>query len=216
MNSALLALVGVLGAVLVAMGITIATSHSFSTYYPIGSSPAWGFGPRELAHVVGFSGCTLGGWALIRTFRTPAGRAANLMVALSGLSGSPMLLWGPDWLLTAMGSGLRYFLLTVAIPFYLLGTLMMRQYVKDCPALAQPVPATLMSAIGLFLWSVCWELGIQPFGNVYGGPPRGYIQWAQVLCDCIGILVPTVLVLVINRALGAHYALQRRITDLVS
>lgn len=182
--------VGLLGVILIALGLDIAVTRAFSTMYAVGTNPAWGFGPRELAHCIGFAGSTLAGWALIRSFATQRGRSANIIVALAGLCSLPLFLSWPVWIPFQMEHGLRKFICTIVIPFYLIGSVMLRQYVKDLPSLARPTQAALMSAGMMWIWSLTWEVGIQPHEYVYEGPPRGYIQWAQLLCDFVGIWVP--------------------------
>lgn len=44
-----------------------------------------------------------------------------------------------------------------------------------------------------FILSLAWELLIQPFIMVYLGPARGWVQWAQVLCDGVGITIGSAL-----------------------
>jgi hypothetical protein len=190
MNSGKILAVGCFGVMLIALGFDIAVTRPFATMYFVGSNPAWGFGPRELAHCVGFAGCTLAGWALIRSFATQRGRRANIVVALAGLCGFPLFLSWPAWMPFQMEHGLRKFICTIVIPFYLIGSVMLRQYVKDWPSLTRPTQAALMSAGMMWIWSLTWEVGIQPHEYVYEGPPRGYIQWAQLLSDFVGIWVP--------------------------
>ena len=201
MNRGTTVAAGLLGAILIILGFEITIAHKFETMYPFGKTPAWGFGYRELAHCVGFAGCTLGGWAMVRSFGSRRGRRVNLITALSALCLFPIFLTWPEWMPFVLDHGLRRFVCAIGIPFYVLGTLMMLQYVKDWPLLTNPFPAALMSAAGMWLWSLSWEVGIQPFESVYGGPSRGYIQWAQVISDTIGIWVP-VLAFCAGRGLG--------------
>lgn len=184
---------GLFGALLVALGVEISTARPFETIYALGTNPAWGYGPRELAHSVGFAGCTLAGWALVRSFSTRRGRCANLIAALASICWLPLFIMWPEWMPFTIDQGFRKLVCTIGIPFYFFGTLMMMRFATDCPVITKPLPAALLSAGGMCLWSICWEIGVQPFESVYGGPPRGYIQWAQLISDFIGILAPLLL-----------------------
>jgi hypothetical protein len=192
MNVVKMLAAGVLGVTLIALGFEITNARPFETLYAVGKNPAWGFGPRELAHCVGFAGCTLGGWALVRSFGSRRGRRMNLIASIAGLCLLPLFLKWPEWMPFTIDHGIRKFVCTIGIPFYFLGTLMMLQYVKDYAVLTKPMPAALMSAVGMLLWSIFWEVGVQPLESVYGGPPRGYIQWAQLISDFIGIWTPAI------------------------
>ncbi len=102
----------------------------------------------------------------------------------------PVILKWPEWIPFTIDYGLRKFICTMGIPFYFLGTLTMLRYVKNWPMITEPLPAALMSGGGMWLWSISWELGVQPFESVYGAPARGYILWAQLISDFIGIWMP--------------------------
>lgn len=187
------AVAAISGVLLIGLGVLIALTLPVRAFYLVDQSSAWVFGSRELAHTVGYAGCTLGGWALVRTFGTARGRKTNLTLAVLGLLFYPLSLWGPEWIHQVTSAGLRMLLCKVFIPFYFLGTLMMLQFVKDWPGIVRPVPATLATCFALTMLSIWWEIFDQPLRSVYGGSPRGYIQWAQVACDWVGIWLPAVL-----------------------
>lgn len=195
MNQVKILAVGLTGLLLIVLSLEITVTHLFETIYAFGRNPAWAFGPRELAHCVGFAGCTLVGWAIIRSFSTRGGRRTSIIASLGGLACFPLLVTWPAWIPFEIDHGLRKFLCTIAIPFYFIGTVMLLQFVKDCPGIARHKPAALMSAGLMWSCSIFWEIGIQPLAAVYGGPPRGYIQWAQLLSDFIGIWTPTLVLI---------------------
>ncbi|MCE0972105.1 hypothetical protein [Pseudomonas putida] len=190
MNPVKTIVAGLLGVMLIFLGVELSIARPFETVYAFAENPAWGFGPRELAHCVGFAGCTLGFSSLMRSFSSQSGRRMNFIAAIGGLCMYPVFLRWPEWMPFTIDYGLRKFICTIGIPFYLLGTLLILRYVKDWPMLTEPLPAALMSGGGMWLWSISWELGVQPFESVYGGSPRGYIQWAQLISDFIGIWTP--------------------------
>jgi len=48
-------------------------------------------------------------------------------------------------------------------------------------------PTALVGIALCFSFSWYWELYLQPKVGVYGGPPRHFIQWSQVIGDALGI-----------------------------
>lgn len=178
------------GVVQVALGIGISAHFTFEPLQLI-SGEAWAFGPRELAHFTGYSGCVLVVWSTLRFYASKA--AAWIPHVLAGLGVTTLLLYhlGSPEVRASIGST-RVTVLCQMMPMYLGGCYLM-SHVRQHSELLRPKPALAVSVLLLVSMSLIWEVVVQPFFSVYGGSSRGFVQISQLICDMAGAVVGSVL-----------------------
>ncbi|MFW0757730.1 hypothetical protein ACN1C3_23875 [Pseudomonas sp. H11T01] len=183
----------VMGVALLILAITLNRALTFTPFHLIGLSREWWVGPREIAHMIGLTGFTVAAWYFISSFASRRLIATNIAITVAvvvGLASS----WPEDgWLYDVFG--VTTFELAVSLsPIYLGAWALFGLIAWKTPSLLRPKPALMSSCLVLVMTTALWELYIQPFDNVYGGPPRGWIEMAQVLCDLVGILFGALIV----------------------
>lgn len=167
---------------------------SFDPYYLIGQSEAWAFGPREGAHFFGMMAGPMIGWAYLTSFATRKSLQTTLALVVL------LYVWmfvcgkGPEAVTSYMGREIvRQFIWPIVLlPFV---SVICFGISKGARELINPLPALLATCVPLAIWSIGWEIIEQPFFNVYGAAPRGWIQFSQVISDFAGMGLGSVVVL---------------------
>jgi hypothetical protein len=136
------------------------------------------FGLRELGHLLGFAGLSVGvGSLLVQDNRRM--RARQLLACAAGLAAV--------WLANRLGQLSAALAILIGYGTCLLAALVVLGGGK-LQGVARRWP--LLVTLGFCLVvSLAWELLHQPFVAVYSAGPRGHIQWAQVISDISGTLV---------------------------
>jgi hypothetical protein len=173
-----------LGAALIFFGTWFS---SYVHFEPIAlAGDAWAFGPREVAHLFGFMGCVLAVWFCGNSFATRSTMIVSLVMGAIGIALVVYAIFAPraikDLINPKAGEAFLYVLY-----YYLLGCGAGCVIRKQSHWLFQPRRMLIITALFLAFASIGWEVYTQPFEHVYQKPPRGYVQFAQVLCDFVGI-----------------------------
>jgi hypothetical protein len=146
----------------------------------------WSFGSREIAHLFGFMGCVLAVWFSGNSFATRSTMLASLWMGAIGIGLVVCAIVAPreikDLINPKAFEAYLYILL-----YYLVGCFAGCSIRKQSHWLFQPMRMLIITSMVLALASIGWEVYTQPFEHVYQKPPRGYVQYAQVLCDFVGI-----------------------------
>ena len=168
--------------------IALATWFSiFVHFQPIVlSGNEWAFGPREVAHLLGFMGCVLSVWFFGNSFATRSTLLVCLSMGAIGIGFVVFAIFASQEIKAQFNQNVIHAFLYVLFT-YILGCV--SGCVIRCQSLwlFQPRRVLILTAILLALSSIGWEVYTQPFEHVYQKPPRGYVQLAQVLCDFAGI-----------------------------
>jgi hypothetical protein len=184
----------VLGMALLLLSIKLNKALDFTPFYLIGNRREWEIGSREIAHLVGLAGFTVMVWYFIRSFAYKRLVAINLAMMVS-VAVAAALAWPEhDLLFDLLGVNA----LEVAfklMPILLSGWIWCAFIAWKTPNLVKPLPALVSSSLVLVATIALWEFYVQPFDNVYGGPPRGWIEKGQVVFDFVGVLVGALIVL---------------------
>ncbi|MCD5986508.1 hypothetical protein KDX30_01205 [Pseudomonas sp. CDFA 553] len=148
------------------------------------------YGVQELGHFIGFSGIVLGvtfaiesRHCLCQVLSLPK-VALGLMVALS----TTTTLQHFDKF-----EGYQYSLI-LALIVVVAGAAVL----EPCLRRVKHLSPSAAAVFGCVCLSGVWELWIQPYVSVYAGPPRGFIEWPQIIADLAGLAVGLSLVFFIN------------------
>lgn len=199
-----------LGAALI---ISATWFSSYVVFAPIIlSGDEWSFGPREVAHLFGFMGCVLAVWFCGNSFATRSTLFVSLLMGVLGMGMVVLYRYAPREIKDLIGPHaaktfielLYYYCVTC-----LSGCLIRKQ--THWPF--QPRRVLIITALVLMLISISWEVCTQPFEHVYHKAPRGYVQFAQVLCDFVGIAIGFRVVNSIIRRIEAHRSTKGSATD---
>ncbi|WP_219096208.1 hypothetical protein [Pseudomonas sp. UMAB-40] len=149
---------------------------------------AWLYRPRELAHFIGYAGSVMIVWSAMRFYTTRA--ALWVPQAIGGLGVATLLFYffGSVAVKELIGA-LVVKALCQLLPLYLGGCYVMDNVRSLRPGWLKPMPALTASVLLLVSTSLLWEVLVQPLVSVYGGPPRGHVQLAQLTCDFAGIAI---------------------------
>ncbi|WP_448108851.1 hypothetical protein [Pseudomonas azerbaijanoccidentalis] len=179
------------------------------------SGDEWSFGPREVAHLLGFMGCVLAVWFYGNSFATRSTLFVSLLMGVLGMGMVVLYRYAPREIKDLIGSHaaktfieLLYYYCVVCLSGCLLR--------KKTHWPFQPRRVLIITALILMLISFGWEVCTQPFEHAYRKAPRGYVQFAQVLCDFVGIAIGFVVVSGIIRRFEAHRSTKASTTDCVS
>lgn len=180
-----------LGAALIAF----ATCFSIYVHFEpiVISGDEWTFGPREVAHLIGFMGCVLTLWFCGNSFATRSTMLVSLSMLAIGIGLVVIAIFAPREIKDLFNTKAVEASLWVLL-YYLMGCGVAWHIQKSSQWIFQPRRMLSIAAIFLALISIGWEVCTQPFEHVYQKPPRGYVQFAQVLCDFVGIAVGFALV----------------------
>lgn len=167
---------------------------SYVAFEPIAlAGDAWAFGPREVAHLFGFMGCVLAAWFCGNSFNTWPTLIVSLVMGAIGIGLVVYASLAPREIKDLINPKVAEAFLYV-LYYYLLGCGAGCTIRKQSRWLFQPRRMLIITAIFLAFVSIGWEVYTQPFEHVYQKPPRGYVQFAQVLCDFVGIAIGCTLV----------------------
>jgi hypothetical protein len=173
-----------IGCVLILFSIWFSASVTFSPVR-LGDGDVWAFGPRAAAHFIGFSGMVMAGWCFLHSFALMSSKALGRFVATLIVS-LPVVIY--------LATGTRVVIrpdvgkLLCLMILNALGACAMAVLLRlHFPRLFAPVPAMILAVVGAMGMSLYWEGITQHLVNVYAGPPRGYAQLAQIVCDLAGI-----------------------------
>lgn len=184
----------VLGMALLLLSIKLNRSLEFTPFYLIGQRREWEVGPRELAHLIGLAGFTVMVWYFIRSFAYKRLVAINLAMMVSVAVAAAITWPEHDLLFDLLGLNALAVALKL-MPILLSGWIWCTFMAWKTPNLVKPLPALVSSCLVIVATTALWEFYVQPFDNVYGGPPRGWIEMGQVVFDFIGVLIGALLVL---------------------
>ncbi|MBU4633478.1 hypothetical protein [Pseudomonas chlororaphis] len=186
-----------MGVTLIMLAIKLNRFLTFDPIYLVGQRREWLVGPREIAHLIGIAGCTVGGWYFISSFASKLLICWNLALTVAFVVGVASM--GPEsqWLYDAFGiTPLELYVNLSTI--YLGAWIWLALTAWAVPNMLRFRPALIISCIFMVVTIGLWELYTQPFVHVYDGPARGWIQASQVACDLLGVLVGALLVLFTN------------------
>lgn len=147
---------------------------------------------REIAHFIGFIGVTILFYIYLSIYVDKVFfKIINLVhipiALLVFLTTSLNLKLMNVFVIKSLGIiSIAYFLLVAMYFFYFMINVQHSKYKKNL------IKNSATLSILIVVW---WELFKQPMITVYGGPPRGYIQWAQVIIDLLGIFIATLILL---------------------
>lgn len=183
-----------LGMALLLLSIKLNWALDFTPFYLIGQRREWEVGPREIAHLIGLSGFTVMVWYFIRSFAYKRLVAINLAM-MASIAVAAVLAWPEhDLLFDLLGvNGLE--VAFKLVPILMSGWIWCGFMAWKTPNLVKPLPALVSSSLVVVATIAFWEFYVQPFDNVYGGPPRGWIEIAQVIFDVVGVLIGALIVL---------------------
>jgi uncharacterized membrane protein YwzB len=153
------------------------------------SGDEWTFGPREVAHLIGFMGCVLTIWFCGNSFATRSTMLVSLSMGAVGIGLVVIAAFAPREIKDLFNPKAVEASLWV-LYYYLVGCGAAWGIQKKISQwVFQPRRMLVITALLLALISIGWEVYTQPFEHVYQKPPRGYVQFAQVLCDFVGIAI---------------------------
>ncbi|WP_409321458.1 hypothetical protein [Pseudomonas monteilii] len=177
----------VLGAMIVLFAISFDSQVNFTGLHVM-DGPAWFIGPRAVAHMIGFIGLIMCFWFFFISFAEKTTLRINLALgSLLPIIGMAYF-WGPEFFQEKIGY--LYALLALQMtPTYLAACYVAYTMKKLTPRLITPKGALVTAMCGGVAVSLYWELLQQRFIDVYGKPPRDYIQFGQILCDLTGIFI---------------------------
>jgi hypothetical protein len=189
-----------LGAALITFATWFSICVSFTPIVLSGDD--WSFGPREVAHLFGFMGCVLTVWFCGNSFATRSTMRISLWMGAIGIGLVVCASFAPREIKSLINLKEFEAYLYVLL-YYLVGCFAGWSIRQQSHWLFQPRRILIITALFLALASISWEVYTQPFEHVYQRPPRGYVQFAQVLCDFVGIVVGYTLV---NSIIRRHEA----------
>lgn len=163
----------------------------------------WSIGPREVAHLLGFMGCVLAVWFCGNSFATRSTMLVSLWMGAIGIGLVVCASFAPREIKDLVNLK-AYEAFLFILMYYLGGCFVGYKIRKDSHWLFQPRRILIITALCLSLASIGWEVYTQPFEHVYQKPPRGYVQFSQVLCDFVGIAIGYTVVNSIVRRLEAR------------
>jgi hypothetical protein len=166
----------------------LVSSHASFAPVQLFQSDAWLYRPRELAHFIGYAGCVMFVWTAIRFYTTNAARWVPHAVGGLGVATLLLFYFGSVAVKALIGV-VAVKILCNLLPVYLGGCYVMGSARRMRPHWLKPMPALTGSVLLLVSISLLWEALIQPLLNVYDGPPRGYVQFAQLTCDFAGVAI---------------------------
>lgn len=178
----------VVGVALTILAIQIDKYLTFTPFHLIFQTFQWQVGPRDIAHMIGLAGFTVTLWYFLRSFTSRLLIVLNIMMAVSAAFSVSLDSAENDWLYKIAGIS-AYELAGNILPIFLLACVLLGLAAWKTPRLLGPRSALIFSCLTLVVATAIWEFYVQPFDNVYGAAPRGWIEKAQVVCDLVGIFI---------------------------
>lgn len=175
-----------LGAALICFAIWLSSYVAFAPIILWGDE--WAFGPREVAHLFGFVGCVLAVWFCGHSFANTSNMIVTMMIGAVGIGLVVYMCFAPRALKDLISNNAIEAFLYV-LYYYLIGCIMGFWLRQQTLWPLQPRRMLIMTSLVLAITSIGWEVYTQPFEHVYQHSPRGYVQYAQVLCDFLGIAI---------------------------
>lgn len=199
-----------LGAALI---ISASWFSSYVVFAPIIlSGDEWSFGSREVAHLFGFMGCVLAIWFCGNSFATRSTLFVSLLMGVLGMGMVVLYRYAPREIKGLIGPHAAKTFIELLYYYcvaWLSGCLLRKQTLWPF----QPRRVLIITALVLMLISIGWEIYTQPFEHVYHKAPRGYVQFAQVLCDFVGIAIGFGVVNSVIRRFEVHGNTRATTTD---
>lgn len=188
----------VIGVVLVVFAVYLDKNWNFDEFHLVWHSREWLVGAREINHMIGLTGFTISLWYFITSFSSKLLIVINLLITLTIALAIAFIRPEENWFFDFSGVS-REELWSTIMPIYIFLCMMLGLAAWKTPNFLRPVPVLVISCGGLIFATLVWECYVQPFNNVYGRDPRGWIEFSQVLFDLLGIGAAALIILGIDR-----------------
>jgi hypothetical protein len=177
-----------IGLALMIFAVQLDKHVTFTPFHLLANSREWQVGPRDIAHLFGMAGFTVAVWYFLRSFTNWFLILFNTVITVAVVSLLSLERGEHDWLYEIAGVS-AYSLVADVLPYFILVCILLGLAAWKTPRLLGQVPTLWFSCLALIITTAVWELYVQPFDNVYGDKPRGWVEKAQVCCDLVGIFV---------------------------